>query len=192
MSKTRILLSDNDPVALASQKEFFESNGFQVFPTENREDAKKIHRRGMIDVAVLDVRLEHDDDERDYSGLELAEEVVQQTPTIIYSRLNDIESVRERIYPGASEFSPRLVFVNKKEELPVLLARVKKALALSSGSASSFFGLPPHVRSRIALILLLFALVAGIVATINTDPRWLFATVVLVILDVFFIGVAIE
>jgi CheY-like chemotaxis protein len=201
MRKPRVLVSDNDPIALADQKEFLEDQGFSVLAAKDRSMAEQILEQGIVDVAVLDARLEDDNDEKDISGLELATTVAPQTPKVIYSRLRDPVAVRHQLYPDAPEITLPIDFVCKKDGLNTMRAKVEEALALSgaddtlaSGRAYRYTpsNSPIRQRSRMAIILLLLALGTGIVAMVNIDPRWLIATVILVILAVLFVGIALD
>jgi len=75
MSKKTILFADNDPDFLKTRGEFLEREGYQVVPAANPTEARRLLEQGNIDLAVLDIRLVDDDDERDTSGLRLSSRI---------------------------------------------------------------------------------------------------------------------
>ena len=91
--KTRILFADNHPAYLDSQSEFLEREGYQVIKATTPTEARKILRTGQVDVAILDLHLEHDRSKLDKSGLEVAKEFIERVPSIILTSEKDAQSV---------------------------------------------------------------------------------------------------
>ncbi len=125
---TRMLLADNDLAHLLVMKEFFEAEGYDVEIATNPAEAGASLARGHFEVAVLDLRLEDNRDERDLSGLRVAQANPSSTPVIILTDFPNIEAVRdalgsdERGLPAASDF------ISKLEGLGTLLAAVRRVL----------------------------------------------------------------
>ncbi|HEY0404178.1 MAG TPA: response regulator [Pyrinomonadaceae bacterium] len=95
-----ILIADNDPYFLKSQKRFLEKEGFHVIPAGTVAEAQRIIERGGVDVAILDIRLRDDGDERDISGLSVARKCDFSIPKIILTNHPTIETVREALSPS--------------------------------------------------------------------------------------------
>lgn len=76
MAKYRILVADNDPDFRDSlARDVLEPEGYQVTQAGNPEQARRALQDNLIHLAILDIRLENDDDPSDLSGLELCEEI---------------------------------------------------------------------------------------------------------------------
>jgi DNA-binding NtrC family response regulator len=84
--KATILFADNHTHFLNTRKEFLERAGYRVITADNLEAARRILEGGQIDLAILDIRLVDDDDEKDTSGLTLARETNRFVPKIILTR----------------------------------------------------------------------------------------------------------
>ena len=77
-----ILVVENDPETLLSNKEMFEAEGFRVITARNPAEAKERANEQVIHLALIDVRLEDDKKETDLSGLKLAAHFNDHHPSI--------------------------------------------------------------------------------------------------------------
>ena len=77
-----ILFADNDPDFLSTRREFLEQAGYDIILASTPAEAEKHLLHGKIDLAILDIRLKDDGDEKDTSGLVLAREVALLVPKI--------------------------------------------------------------------------------------------------------------
>lgn len=76
MSKTNILVIDNDAAYRKSLAEGVLASGeFVVFEAGGPAEAREILERELVHLAIIDVRLNDDEDMEDGSGLELAREI---------------------------------------------------------------------------------------------------------------------
>jgi DNA-binding NtrC family response regulator len=128
MPKKRILLADDDRDFLETRKEFFERAGFDVQTALGPKEAQHLLEQGAIDLAVLDMRLRNDEDERDFSGLEVAEQVAPALPKIILTRFASVEAVRRALGPRLNGLPPAIDFVPKQDGPQALLTAVRRAL----------------------------------------------------------------
>jgi 6-phosphofructokinase len=81
-----ILIADNDPDQLNSLvKDVFELSNFVVFPAETITRARELLRQEFIHLAILDIRLNDDNDPYDDSGLDICTEIDPLIPTILYT-----------------------------------------------------------------------------------------------------------
>ena len=111
MSKKRILLSDNDTDFLKIQEEILINKGFEVITASTSSEARRILDKGSVDIAILDIRLTDDDDDKDITGLLLAKTVAPAVPKIILTRFPTYEAVREALGPSIEGLPAAIEFV---------------------------------------------------------------------------------
>jgi CheY-like chemotaxis protein len=126
----KILLADNDPKFLKERKDFLEGEGYQVYPAGTLTEARKLLEQGHIDLAVLDLRLENDNDERDLSGLTLARTVSPSVPKIILTKFPTYQAVRDALGASADGLPPVVEFIAKQEGTETFLQAVRNALKI--------------------------------------------------------------
>jgi predicted nucleotide-binding protein len=125
----RILFADNDPDFLSTRREFLEPAGYDIILASTPAEAEKHLLHGKIDLAILDIRLKDDGDEKDTSGLVLAKEVALSVPKIILTGYPSYETAREAL--GSSKINglpPAVDYISKLDGPENLLEAVKKAL----------------------------------------------------------------
>ena len=201
-ARTTILIADNDPEWLSLQKEALIKEGFQVRTAAKPAEAEHLLKSEKIDAAIFDIRLEDDNDDKDVSGLEVAERTPPSVGKVITTNfpydMDTDQTFKERIGPE----SPVLSYVEKKEGIPAIVAALNKVAFFSVLSRSGpglwdlVSGPSSHARARqstrIAIILLLLALAFGMLAVWTGVMAWLFGTLVLAMGTVIFVGWAIE
>lgn len=128
MAQQTILLVDNDRHYLDTMAEVLKRAGYEVLTAENADDARRIEEQREIDLAILDVRLEREDDEKDTSGLRLADELDALLPKIILTRHGATADVAEALTPRKDGLPSAIRFVEKRAPLEVLLQAVRDAL----------------------------------------------------------------
>ncbi len=130
MSKARILVADNNRNYGAVVKRYLEGAGFEVCLVTSVSEARNALGKQDIDLAVLDIRLEDDDEALDRTGLSLAaEETFLSVPKILLTAFPEYEAefmtpVHEGRLPVAFDFVP------KNEGPERLLVSVSKALSI--------------------------------------------------------------
>lgn len=129
MPKATILFADNDPDFLRTRSEFLEQEGYLVVPAADPTEARRKLEVGGIDLAILDIRLVDDDDEKDVSGLTLAKEVARTVPKIILTGFPSYEYVREALRPQLDGLPAAVGFVAKQEGTEALLDAIGRAPA---------------------------------------------------------------
>lgn len=128
MAKATILFADNDPDFLRSRTAFLEYQGYEVIPATNPAEARQILARGQVDIAILDIRMVSDDDDKDTSGLTLAKETVRSVPKIILTAYPTYEAVREALEPALEGMPPVVDFIAKQEGPETLIEAIRKIL----------------------------------------------------------------
>lgn len=129
MAALSILLADNDPDFLESCAEYLEAHGFRVLKAQSPRDARQHFENSRIHVAILDMRLTNDNDDKDVSGLAVAKNSSPSVPKIILTRHRTWEAVRDSLGTTDSNRPAASYFVAKQEGLPVLLDNVQRAFA---------------------------------------------------------------
>lgn len=130
MARATILFADNDSDFLKTRAEFLEQEGYQVIPATDSTEARRVIERGKIDLAILDIRLQDDDDEKDTSGLTLAKEVARPVPKIMLTAFPSVDAVRESLKPQLSGLPAAVDFMSKQEGPEALIASIKRSIAV--------------------------------------------------------------
>ncbi|HJQ70238.1 MAG TPA: response regulator [Blastocatellia bacterium] len=126
----RILLADNDEAFLKTRREILEDAGYQVIPAASPEEAKRVLDAGNIDLAILDNRLEDNNDQRDISGLTLAKRSNPQIPKILLTEYPTYDLVREALGADLDGLPAAVKFVAKREGSEALLRAVRDSLKI--------------------------------------------------------------
>ncbi len=140
MGQGVILLADNLAEARNSRQALLERAGYTVLMAANPQEARDILTHTHVDLAILDLRLEDDHDEKDVSGLTLAQHTAPSVPKILLTQFPSIDSVRIALSPTATGGPAALAYVAKEEGPEALLQAVEQAFA-------------QHVRSNRDLVL---------------------------------------
>jgi CheY-like chemotaxis protein len=130
MDKTKLLVVDNRQDYLETIKEYLEKEGYYVVTAENTGGARDILAREDIDLVILDIRLEDDEDDRDFSGLSLAKNIKESIPKIILTGFPSVEGVRDAFKPRSSGLPTAVDFVSKLDGAAMLVAAVNRAVAV--------------------------------------------------------------
>ena len=106
----QILLADNDEIFVRTCRSKLEAAGFSVIVADNPAAAAAILQTERVHMAILDVRMERDSDEKDKSGLLVAKQTSRQIPKIILTKFPAYQDVVEVLkqdmqgYQAAVEF----------------------------------------------------------------------------------------
>jgi predicted nucleotide-binding protein len=125
---TIILFADNDFDFLKTWCEYLEREGYHVVPASTATETRNLLLQGRVDLAILDIRLERDQDEKDKSGLNLAREVALSVPKIILTGYPTVQAVREALGPALNELPVAVDFIDKNDGPKALTDAVRKAL----------------------------------------------------------------
>ncbi len=128
MFEKLVLLADNDRDFLNTRAEYLEDEGYRVIRAYSLAQARQLLGHTRIHVAILDIRLVDDDDERDTSGLTLAKEpAFQAVPKIILTGFPTYQAVREVLGLAAGNLPPAVNFLAKQEGPEAMLQAVAEA-----------------------------------------------------------------
>lgn len=123
-----ILIADNRPEYLKTVKEFFEVEGYAVRTAGSPTEARRALETEPPSVAILDLRLLDNDDEKDVSGLEVAMDSAPQVPKIILTDFPTWQTVRAALGPTDNGGPPAVDYVAKSEGSEALLRAVRLTL----------------------------------------------------------------
>ena len=116
MSQGRILVVDDLPDLRTTICRILEDAGYLARPVATRAEALQLLEQERFHIAVLDVRLDGDEDNRD--GLRLTHEIVENYPStipIILTGYANVNMVQEALRPDSSGYSPAFSFLQKTE-----------------------------------------------------------------------------
>jgi len=123
-----ILLADNDATFLQTTCEFLEGKGYHVICASTAEYAKEVLNHKPVALAILDYRLGNDGDDKDRSGLKLAQETADlNVPKIILTKFESYEYAVEALRPEKGR-AAAIDFVVKQEGLEKLLEAIERVL----------------------------------------------------------------
>jgi DNA-binding NarL/FixJ family response regulator len=126
--RPHVLLADNHKGFLNAFGKALELEGYHVFLADSADVAKKVLRRERVHVAVIDIRLEDDNDPHDRSGLELATCVDDVVSKVLISNyemtIDDVYKVYGSI---PAQIEPTPLFVPKRAGTAGRLEAVRKA-----------------------------------------------------------------
>ncbi len=122
-----ILFVDNDPDFLETRSEFLERAGYQVVKATSVAAAERCLRQIWTPVAILDIRLENDDDDKDWSGItliqsELCRSITRITLTNYPNAFNTFLAIEKGARPQRM-----VVVLDKKDGPHILLQTLEKA-----------------------------------------------------------------
>ena len=123
-----VLVVDNDEDFLESCAEAVEQAGYEVCKAVSLEDAKQLLVRQRVHLALVDIRLRDDNDEKDISGLSLAKDPAYRSiPKIMLTRFPTYQHVREALGSAVDTLPPAVNFLAKQEGTEAMLAAVEQA-----------------------------------------------------------------
>ncbi len=128
MSKATILFADNDSDFLKTRAEFLTQEGYDVVLATNPTEARRLLEAGRFNVAILDIRLVADDDEKDTSGLVLAKEYATSVPRIILTGFPSYEYVRQALGKQKDGWTLAQNFVSKYEGPEAMLRSIQMVI----------------------------------------------------------------
>lgn len=141
MIKATILFADNDTDFRRTRSEFLERDGYRVLQAGSPAEARRLLDKNGIDLAILDLRLENDHDDKDTSGLTIAQELAPSIPKILLTKFQTIpKTVIEARRPQLSGLPAAVDFVEMSDGAAALTTSVRLAIAL-------------HVERRVRNIL---------------------------------------
>jgi len=192
MTEAKILIADNDPDFLETRREFLERKEYAVVTASSPIEARKKLEEENPDLAILDIRLVCDDDERDASGVELAKEIGHSVPVLLLTGYPSLEYARQVLKPQLDGFPAAYDFIVKQDGPEAMLTAVRNTLEVAETRQRVIMQYSQEAekvswqqwKPFAALITWLLALGTGVWAMVLGDRNWLFGTVAFAILSV--------
>lgn len=125
-----LLLADNDPEGLTLYRRALEKADFTVFISRNPTETRQLLEDRHVDVAVLDVRLEDDDNPQDISGLTIAiDPAYIHIPKIIMTAFEpSAANLAAALGINADKLPHALAYVGKAAGAQALIDAVRRAV----------------------------------------------------------------
>lgn len=128
MPKATILFADNKSAQVDWYKSILEGEGYRVIPAYNYEEACRKLKQTRVSLAILDLHMIDDEDENDFSGLDIARESDPAVPKIILTVRPSLEAQSLALKHGPSGLPPAVEFVVKESNASGLLNSIQDAL----------------------------------------------------------------
>lgn len=96
-SPRRILVVDNDLDVLDSVRYNLRMAGYEVVTADTPEKVRPLLAREIVHLAIIDIRLKYQDRLEDKSGFEVARELPDYVPRVIFTAYKDIDNVEQAL-----------------------------------------------------------------------------------------------
>ncbi len=125
-----VLFADNNPDFLNTRAEFLENEGYRVLKAFTLEEARQLLTEARVHLAILDIRMVDDDNEKDVSGLTLAKDLgYRPIPKIILTSFPTYQTVGQALGPALDGLPPAVDFLSKREGPEAMIQAVDRAFA---------------------------------------------------------------
>ncbi len=129
MNHFHILVADNIEESLNTYSEYLENHGYVIHKASSPEEARYLLENTRLHFAILDLRLERDEDEKDKSGLQIAKQSARSMPKMILTNFPAYQDVVEAMKQDVHHLQPAVEFLDKRAtKLTDLVAAVAEAL----------------------------------------------------------------
>src|ERR1044072_8076626 len=135
-----ILVADNNATCLHDLSDSVKGAGYDVIPAKNYKEAMAVIGNHGAELAVVDLRLEEDEDENDLSGIHVAEDTDRTVPKIIVSNFASIKDAAEHLKLDLEVFPTILDFVHKSQISSRLIPSIERAIKLKKTLLSAVQG----------------------------------------------------
>jgi len=188
-----ILFIENDLDFLRTRQESLELEGYKVLTATTVEEARRKLNARDFDLAIIDIRMIDDKDERDVSGLILATMPAYRDITkIILTDFPTQETVAEVFTEDVDGRPAAMNYVIKQEGLESFQFAIAEALSAKVGFSDN------KVSLKIGLLwtvpgLMIGILIMGVLGITTNNPSWLIGVAALGFLLLIIMGrLAIE
>lgn len=130
MENKKLLIIDDDPDILRSLKVILEDQGFIVKTASNKTDGIKLCSSENPDLIILDIMMDYDLEGYGMLNDFRKEANMNDIPIIMYSGMAQQIGVNFRSAIEDEKMFPNVVFVDKREEVQELIARINELLKI--------------------------------------------------------------
>ncbi len=124
----QILLADDDQIFLRTCRNKFADAGFGVLSASNPDDAIRLLKEERVHLAILDLRMERDNDEKDKSGLLVAKQSSRLIPKIILTKFPAYQDVVEVLKQDLQGHQAAVEFLDKRDTKPEQLVAAAEGI----------------------------------------------------------------
>lgn len=121
-----VLIVDNEAGVRESTRLRLETKGYHVFVAKTSDEARQILKSERVYLAIIDVRLQDDNDPNDVSGLDLAAELGPEVAKIILTGFQTTELTRRALIGYLNQVAPAEDVIAKQDGPRKLLETVKR------------------------------------------------------------------
>lgn len=132
MNRPSILLVDNDEDFLELERQKLEADGYKVIPATGPDEARRVLERGMVSLAIIDLRLLNNRDENDFSGIELAQSVAPSIPKLIFTDFPSTQAAVQALKAKFDGLPPATDFLFKHDGHDALVTSIQHILRTES------------------------------------------------------------
>ncbi len=125
--KGRILVADNDPDYRKALIKTLFLDGYEVFGASNPSEAEETIKKELIHLAILDKRLNDDNDRNDESGIELAQRIDSTICKILLTRYPEVKNVKKVRKPSIEGEEIAFDFIEKENGYEAIKSAIKTA-----------------------------------------------------------------
>lgn len=140
----QILFADNDHDFRQVYAAKLQREGYSIKQVGDPQAATEVFETGGIDLAIMDIRLVDDYDERDESGIVLARQMSRLIPVVMLTGYSNDEYVRQALKPQADRGPTAVDYVKKEEGVTRLASAIRESPDLHYRSTMSA---PPYPES---------------------------------------------
>jgi CheY-like chemotaxis protein len=189
--KPRILIVDNDAEYRSTVKEALEEVGYEVVGASCALDAieQANERRHGFNLALIDVRLNDDDDSHDHSGLKLLHDLPANLPVVILTAHEDARVVRAAYQSASGQPDPK-DYLFKGDGLEAIIRCVGKVSSEVSPEARPWYKEPTFFYLAVFTVLLIVG--GGFYIEFVSEGNQLLGVIVVGVVIEIFAGVLLH
>jgi DNA-binding response OmpR family regulator len=124
-----VLIVDNEAEVRESARLRLETKGYHAFVAKTADEARRILESERVYLAIIDVRLQDDNDPNDVSGLDLAAELGPEIAKIILTGFRTPEVTRRALIGYLNQVAPAQDVIAKQDGPRKLLETVERVFA---------------------------------------------------------------
>lgn len=155
-SKPRILIVDNDASYRNTVQEALEEVGYEVVGATHVQEAieQANERKHAFNLALVDVRLNDDDDPHDHSGLKLLHNLPNNLPVVVLTAHEDARVVRAAYQSAPGQQDPK-DYLFKGDGLDAIIQCVDKVSSGASPESRPWYREPTFFYLAVFTVLLI-------------------------------------
>ena len=131
--RKRILFVENTPLKIRAIVRALEERRYSPAVIHDLEQARSELKTHWWPLAVVDLRLVNDEDDQDFSGLELVRETDPNITKLILTTYPTYQAAVQALQPHPGKLPPAVDFLSKLDPLEQIVERIVGALEVQTG-----------------------------------------------------------